>query len=312
MNNIEVVLSMNILLLAGGWSSEREVSLRGAESIKHSLEELGHSVRLCDIAHEFSSLISLLETAEFAFINIHGKGGEDGLLPALVERCGIPYQCSNAQSSFLSLNKAMTKALYKKYGLPTPLYMLYTALPSHISLQKYPLFVKENMGGSSLGLYRVDNEKEAIEAIEAILSCGDCALVEESITGVEVTCGILGERALPPVLITPHKGIFFTYESKYEKNAAEELCPAPLPDEQNQIIMEYAQRAHTALELFGYSRTDMMVQEDGSIFLLETNTIPGMTTTSLLPKEAHAVGISFTELVDILVKQGIERHSKKA
>ena len=300
---------MNILLFAGGWSSEREVSLRGAEAIKHSLEELGHHVYLCDIAHEFSSVLSLLEKADFAFINIHGKGGEDGFLPAIVERCGIPYQCSNAQSSFLSLNKAMTKVFYIQHGLPTPSYEFHTIVPSHISLQQYPLFIKENMGGSSLGLYRVENEKEGIEAIRTIVSSGECALVEEGVCGVEVTCGVLGDRALPPVLIRPKQGVFFTYESKYEKNASEEICPAPLPDEQNKKIMEYAYKAHSLLGLFGYSRTDMIVQENGDIVLLETNTIPGMTPTSLLPQEAHAIGISFTELVEILVAQGMERNT---
>ena len=300
---------MNVLLFAGGWSSERDVSLRGAESIKSSLEELGHTVMYCDFSQDFSQVLSLLDKADFVFINVHGRGGEDGLLPALVERCGIPYQCSNAQGSFLSLNKAMTKALYIKHGLPTPPYVLYTNPPQKITLHNYPLFVKENMGGSSLGLYRVESEKEALEAVHAILETGEFALVEEGVSGIEVSCGVLGDRALPPVLIRPKKGTFFTYESKYEESSAEEICPAPLSYEESESIMKYAHRAHVILGLFGYSRTDMILQEDGTPMLLETNTIPGMTTTSLLPQEAHAMGISFTELVEILLEQGIARNT---
>lgn len=302
---------MKIVLFAGGWSSEREVSLKGAHAIHASLQELGHTVILCDISIDISECISLLQHADFAFINVHGKGGEDGLLPALAEHCGVPYQCANAQGSFLALNKSITKAIYHQYGLPTSPYMVYRTIPEHIALENYPLFVKEDSGGSSLGLYRVENEKEAIEAIGDVLSIGELALVEERVIGSEITCGVLGERALPPVLIRPMGEDFFTYETKYTAGSVEEICPAPIPNEQYDIIMQYAYKAHTILGLFGYSRTDMILQENGIPMLLETNTIPGMTQTSLLPQEAQAVGISFTELIAILIQQGIERHTKR-
>lgn len=302
---------MKIVIIAGGWSSERYVSLRGTECIERALEELGHTVSICNPSKDLFSCISLLESSDFVFINIHGVGGEDGLFSALVENLGIPYQCSNAQGSVLALNKAMAKVLYTKHGIPTAPCMLCTEQPKEITLKNYPLFIKANTGGSSLGLYRAENEKEVREAIKAVLSSGDSALIEECVYGVEVSCGVLGEKALPPICIRPKKSIFFDHESKYDAGATEEICPAPLPQEQLNIVMEYAQKAHTILGLFGYSRTDMIIQENGIPIVLETNTIPGMTNTSLFPQEAEAIGISFTQLMEILIQQGLERNKIK-
>ncbi len=300
---------MRILLIAGGWSSEREVSLAGAEIIEKALKERGHTVTFCDLSTHFDNLLSLAKEHDFAFINLHGAPGEDGLVQALLASIHMPYQGSDAQGSFLALHKAATKQVYKAHGIPTPPWEFLPTMPDNNwqpSLD-YPIFVKSNTGGSSLFLFCVENEKELRSALEEIFEAGCEALLESSIAGLDSTCGVLGEEALPPILIRPLAGTFFDYASKYAQGGAEELCPAPLPAAVNAQMQELALKAHKALGLSGYSRTDFRVMEDGTVFTLETNTLPGMTDTSLLPQEAQAVGIDFGSVLEKLMHLGMQR-----
>ena len=295
---------MNILLIAGGWSNERNVSLSGAKGIEEALKNNGHKVTFFDLLLGFNSLLTVAKEHDFAFINLHGAPGEDGLVQAMLDSINIPYQGSHAQGSFLALNKAATKQIYQYNKIPTPKWEFLPTRPLdtwQVSME-YPIFVKSNTGGSSLLLFYVQNEKELHEALESIFNAGEEALIEEYIEGQEVTCGILGNEALPPVLIRPLAGSFFNYDSKYQDGAAEEICPAPLPSHINENIKNLALKAHKALGLRGYSRTDFRVNSHGEILTLETNTLPGMTATSLIPQEAKAIGLEFGELLEKLIE----------
>lgn len=299
---------MRILLIAGGWSSEREVSLSGARGIETALTNLGHTVTRFDPATSMDGLFEAAAGHDFAFINLHGSPGEDGLVQAMLEAANCPYQGSNPAGSFLALNKAVAKQLFVRAGLPTPPWIFLPAMPDSDWTPDlaYPLFVKSNTGGSSLGLSRVTSHDELHAALEAIFALGDEVIIEPSVEGVEVTCGILGTTPLPPVLITPTNGAgFFDYTAKYTPGAASEICPAPIPDDITLEVQRMALEAHLALGLSGYSRADFILAPDNSLHLLEVNTLPGMTPTSLLPQEAAAAGYSFEDLITELINLGI-------
>lgn len=307
---------MNILLIAGGWSSERDVSLSGAKGVEQALRSLGHNVHRFDPANSLDGLLQAAAQSDFAFIGLHGSPGEDGLIQAMLDQMNCPYQGSGAAGSFLALNKAATKQLLRLRGLPTPDWILLTAKPAADWQPDFshPLFIKSNTGGSSLGMERVAAKPDLPSALERLFARGGEYLVESAVPGLELTCGVLGilgggEEALPPVLIRPttKDSVFFDYASKYTKGGAEELCPAPLPQEICGEAQRMALATHCALGLSGYSRTDFIVQEHGELTILEVNTLPGMTATSLLPQEAAALGISFEQLIERLIALGLER-----
>lgn len=305
---------MRMLLIAGGWSSEREVSLSGARKIAEALAELGHTVRFLDPALEFAGLMDAARDAEFAFINLHGAPGEDGLIQAMLEEAGCAYQGAGPKASFLALNKAAAKAVYAARGLRTPAWRLFTGIPGEardcdLAL---PLFVKPNTGGSSLGMSRVTEPAQFAPALDKVFALGQAALAEAGVPGLELTCAVLDHRALPVILIRP-KGAdaFFDYENKYAADGAEELCPAPVAPELAAEVQRMALAAHRALGITGYSRSDFMVDASGLPWILETNTLPGMTPTSLLPKAAAAVGLDFRALVAELVRLGLAAHTAR-
>ncbi len=299
---------MRILLLAGGWSSEREVSLRGAAQIETCLQERGHSVTLLDPATQFASIVRAGMEHDAAFINLHGAPGEDGLIQAMLDRAGCPYQGSGPAGSFLALHKAAAKQLFRAAGLLTAdwCYLPARPEPSWQPEMPYPLFVKSNTGGSSLHLFKVGHVDELNAAFDAIFGAGEEVLIEPALPGLEVTCGVLGDEALPPILIRP-KGGFFDYHNKYAADGAEEICPAPLSEDVTRLVRETALAAHRCLGLEDYSRSDFILHEDGRLFLLEVNTIPGMTATSLVPREAAVIGLSFGDLVERLLELAVAR-----
>lgn len=304
--------NMRVLLVAGGWSTEREVSLRGAASIAETLSGRGHEVTLFDLSEGFEKLLDLAVRHDVAFLNLHGQPGEDGLVQALLERAGCPYQGAGPAGSFLALNKAAAKAMFRRAGIQTPDYEFLPSRPAEgwKSALPYPLFVKSNTGGSSIDLFRVHDEKELHAVLDTLFGSRQEVLIEPFIPGQEVTCGVIGlpgeERALPPVLIVPRRA-FFDYHDKYAPDGAEELCPAPLASDIVEKVQAAAVAAHRCLGLSGYSRTDFRLREDGELFALEVNTLPGMTGASLVPKEATAAGISFGELLEKLLVYAMKR-----
>lgn len=304
---------MKILLIAGGWSSEREISLLGARGMEKALSERGHSVTFFDLLEGFDRLLETAAEHDFAFINLHGAPGEDGLVQAMLERVDCPYQGSGPSGSFLALNKAAAKQIFRHAGLPTADWCLLVRRPDPAWEPPFgwPVFVKSNTGGSSLRLGRAANRAELDALLEDILSTGDCAIVEPRLPGRDVTCGILGDEALAPILILPEAGDYFDFTSKYANGGARELCPAPLDAAVSAEVQRLALAAHRALGLDGYSRADFILGDDGSLHLLEVNTLPGMTPNSLVPKEAAVLGMSFADLLERLILLGLQRHEKK-
>lgn len=308
---------LRVLLVAGGWSPERDISLLGAEGIGKALRERGHTVTLYDLADGFDALLELAGAHDAAFLNLHGQPGEDGLVQALLERAGCPYQGAGPAGSFLALHKAAAKPLFQRAGLKTPAWAFLPRRPEPgwTPSLPYPLFVKSNTGGSSLDLFRVGDAAELRAAFDALFDAGQEVLIEELVPGREVTCGVLDpggpgetgrERALPPVLIVPRRE-FFDYHDKYAPDGAAELCPAPLSEAVRSRVRETAVAAHRCLGLAGYSRADFILTPDDDLYLLEVNTLPGMTTASLVPKEAAALGMPFGELLETLLAYALRR-----
>ena len=302
---------MKILLIAGGWSSEREISLVGARGMQDALTQRGHDVTFFDLLHDFDRLLECARAHDFALINLHGAPGEDGLVQAMLERADCPYQGSGPAGSFLALNKAAAKQIFRQAGLLTADWALLPQRPAPDWEPPFgwPVFAKSNTGGSSLHLGRAACRAELDPILDEIFAAGECALIEPQLSGREVTCGVLGEEALAPILIEPVAGEFFDFTSKYARGGAREICPAPLPDAITAEVRRLALAAHTALGLAGYSRTDFILGADGSLHLLEVNTLPGMTPTSLVPQEAAVAGLDFGQLLERLIELGLERHT---
>ena len=276
--------------------------------IAAALKERGHSVTLCDPAKDFERLMDMAREHDAAFINLHGAPGEDGLVQAILDRVNCPYQGAGPAGSFLALHKAAARQIFRDAGLNIPDGVF---LPRHPGPNwkpdlQYPMFVKSNTGGSSLHLSRVTNEEELYTALNSLFSMGEEAIVETAVVGREVTCGVLGEEALAPILVVS-KGNYFDYHNKYAPDGAQEICPAPIAPEETAKVQDAALRAHHALGLKGYSRADFILQDDGTLYILEVNTTPGMTSTSLVPREAAVKGMSFADLVERLLELALER-----
>lgn len=300
---------MNILLIAGGWSSERDVSLRGAEQIEAALRRLGHRVRRFDPEGGVHGLFDAAHGQDFAFLNLHGSPGEDGLIQALLETIPLPYQGAGPRGSLLALDKAAAKAVFRRAGLPTPAWELVPASRTATWRPRlpFPLVLKPNRGGSSIGVRFVTSAAELAEALAQPELAGQDLLAEACVHGVELTCGVLDGHTLPPILIRPKAGAFFDYTSKYVPGASEEICPAPVDAATFRALQTMARTAHDALGLADYSRSDFLLDASGNLWLLETNTLPGMTATSLLPQEAQAVGLSFEDLLAELIRLGLRK-----
>ncbi|WP_045211535.1 D-alanine--D-alanine ligase family protein [Desulfonatronovibrio magnus] len=293
---------MRVLLIAGGWSDERQVSLNGAKQINNALKSLGHEVLFFDLTPDFTDLIEAAKKCDAAFINLHGCPGEDGTIQALLNDAGLPYQGSDIVGSCIAINKNLSKQIYKNHGMPTPKWTMITRtdrLP-RINLD-YPYIAKPNYGGSSLGLSIINNDQEYENYFTALPEHFNEVLCEAFINGIELTCAVLDNQALPPILIKPRKSTYFDYASKYDHDGAHEICPAPIDDVVSKKICALALQAHEVLKLKHYSRTDFMCDKNGNIFILETNTLPGMTATSLVPKAALAAGLEFEDLIDRLL-----------
>lgn len=300
---------MRILLIAGGWSGERDVSLKGALEITQGLETLGHQVTLFDPVQDLRGLEQALKDQDFVFLNLHGAPGEDGLIQALLESQGLPFQGAHSRGSLLALNKAVAKQIFQKAGLTTPAWEFVPAsqVPTWSPTLSFPLVVKPNTGGSSLGVGLINSEQDLKAYLSQSSIAGQDLVVEERILGREMTCGVVEGMLLPPVLIEPHEGEFFDYASKYVPGASAELCPAPISSELTRTLQAMAQKAHESLGLVDYSRADFMVDTQDQAYLLEVNTLPGMTSTSLLPLEARVAGLSFPQLLARLIDLGLRK-----
>jgi D-alanine-D-alanine ligase len=287
--------------LLGGLSSERVVSLRTGEAVLEALRERGHDAIPIYVDHDVDVALRQ-EKIDVAFIALHGRMGEDGCIQGLLELLGIPYTGSDVMSSALAMHKGKAKELFRLNNLPTPAYYTMTAdeLPDLAAVHGdfgFPCVVKPVREGSSVGVTICHSEAELAPAIEIALRFDDEILVERFITGKEVSVAILDDRALGAVEIAPREG-FYDYQNKYTRGATDYFVPPRLSPERYRGVLAQALRAHLALGCRGATRVDMMVSESGNEFVLEVNTVPGLTPTSLLPKIADAAGISFGELCE--------------
>jgi D-alanine-D-alanine ligase len=296
--------SRKIGVLLGGLSSEREVSLKSGEAILAALRERGHDAVPVYVDRDIDVALRQ-DKIDVAFIALHGRWGEDGCIQGLLESLGIPYTGSDVLASALAMHKGKAKELFRLHNLPTPAYYSLTAtdtgdLASVHGDFGFPCVVKPIREGSSVGVAVVKALDELEPAIERALCFDDEILVERFIAGKEVSVAVLHDRALGAVEVAPRKG-FYDYSNKYTRGATEYFVPPRMSPERYRGVLAQALRAHTALGCRGATRVDMIVSDSGNEFVLEVNTIPGMTPTSLLPKIADHAGISFGELCEIVL-----------
>ncbi|GAB6096079.1 D-alanine--D-alanine ligase [Desulfatiferula olefinivorans] len=304
-----------LALISGGFSSEREVSINGGNQVFEALDKSKYLIRRYDPKFDLARLAAEAPEIDVALIILHGPFGEDGTIQGMLDLLGIPYQGSGVLGSALAIDKLASKKIFEQSGLPVPPYM--TAhkgrpfdTPGCVETLGLPLFVKPSTGGSSIGMSRVGTPFDLQPALAKAFEYDDTVLVERFIQGTELTCSVIGNDdlvALPPIEIIPAhpSSTFFDYEAKYTPGGAQEICPARISPELTAAMQDLAKQAHRALGLRGYSRTDMILSE-GAFYLLETNTIPGMTQTSLLPLSAKTAGMSFSALLDRLIDLALE------
>ena len=305
---------LTVALLAGGKSAEREVSLKSGEQVFQTLDKERYEILRYDPRDDLPRLAQDAARLDVALIILHGRLGEDGTIQGFLDLLDIPYQGSGVLSSAIAMNKVLSKHLYEQAGLPVaPSVVLDRAAgPASGVLDELglPVVVKPEHEGSSIGLTIVRRPEQLPKALDDAWQFDRRCLVEKFIPGMEITGGVLGNdtlEALPLIEIVPgREHEFFDYAAKYTPGASEEICPARLSPELTAKAQDYARRAHRALFCRGYSRTDMIVSGQ-EVLVLETNTIPGMTQTSLFPQAAAAVGISFSTLLDRLIELALER-----
>lgn len=304
---------MRVAVVLGGDSTEREVSLHSGMAAADALKMKGYDAYCVDVS---DLLLSRGDLSQFvgssrpdvAFLAVHGTHAEDGAIQGLFELLHIPYTGSAIQSSAIAMDKQLTKDILAAHGIPTPAGGLLLS-PDEPPPCPGPWVVKPNEQGSTVGLSFVDRIEDLPDAIRRALDYGPEALVEQWLEGVEISVPVMGNKALPPVEIVPLSGRY-DFAAKYTPGATDEIVPARLPDEVLQRAMEWAVASDAALGCEGLTRTDMIVVGE-DIYVLEINTLPGLTGTSLAPRSALAAGISFEDLCDWLVQDALRRHAEK-
>ncbi len=306
---------IRLALIAGGKSAEREVSLSGAAGVKAALDIQKYKISQYDPACDLGRLAAERPNLDVALILLHGPLGEDGSMQGFLDLLDLPYQGSGVLGSALAMNKNMAKQLYRLAGLTVADWLMAgpgDELRTDYFIEKLglPLVIKPIHQGSSVGMSIAGTAADLEKGLKKALAYDREVMLEKYIKGREITGGVIGNdelEALPIVEIIPGEDYaFFDYEAKYKPGASREICPAELDPEISRQARECAVKAHRALQLRGYSRTDMIISPANEIHIIETNTIPGMTPTSLLPLAAKANGLSFSALLDRLLALALE------
>ena len=338
---------LNILVLAGGLSDERQVSLTSAVAIVGALQRQGHNINVLDTATGKSLLDSsgryLLEKddkslskialkqsesivlseaikaepynkSDLVFIALHGGAGEDGTIQALLDLVNIRYTGSNMMASAMSMNKSIAKNLIQNEKIPTPKHLLLIKDQESIDEQfkavtesfKLPLIVKPNNSGSTVGLTMVKDVRMISKAIEMVYAISPEVLVEQYVDGREITSAVLDDQSYPLVEIIPSNELY-DYDCKYTKGKSEYICPAKLPDEITELIIDYGRRSYDALKCSGLARVDFILDKDNIPWFLELNTLPGMTELSLAPMAANEAGIDFDNLINKICQSAMKK-----
>jgi D-alanine-D-alanine ligase len=303
-----------VALIAGGWSREREVSLQSGAFVYESLDKDKYEVRQYDPKSDLAMVIRDSKEIDIAFVILHGKKGEDGCFQGLLDLLDVPYVGSGVLASSLAMNKQVSKELYRSAGLTVPRDIVLARGQEHdpvkiLSSLGQPVVIKPVAEGSSIGLNICSTSEEVDAALDENFSMSTQVLAEEYIKGTEVSCGVIGNskpEALPVIEIVPQKEHrFFTYEAKYVPGECKEICPATLSDEVCKKIQAYALKAHSVLGCKGLSRSDMIVTGK-DVYLLETNTLPGMTKNSLFPLAVRAAGLTIPQFLDRLIELALD------
>ena len=346
---------MKIVVLNGGISTERDVSLVSGTQIYKALKSKGHDVILLDVYLGYEkdlapgeedelftagidwaeksakvsetapdieavkasrrlksdelfgeNVIRICRAADIVFMGLHGDFGENGKIQAALDLYGIKYTGTDYLSSALAMDKTVTKALFKVNGVPTPESYILNG-PDDTYVPKFPSVVKVSSGGSSIGVFIVRDEKEYRDAVAECARYEGLTIVEQYIKGREFTDCVFDGRPLPVVEIIPKQG-FYDYKNKYEAGATVEICPAEISEELTKRIQKVALDAYNTLRIKTYARMDILMNEDGELFCLEANTLPGMTPTSLIPQEARAEGTEFPELCEEIIRVSLNKY----
>lgn len=282
---------IKVAVLMGGESNERLVSLLSGKTVVDSLDREKYEIISVDVPFELEKIESF--KPDIAMITLHGKGGEDGQIQGYLETVGLKYTGSGMLASAIGINKTIFRRLMEVENILMPKLT-----------DKVPCVVKPVDGGSSIGVSIVLNQKDLEMAIKKAKQYSSEVVVEEYIEGREFSCGILGNQVLPVIEIKP-KNQFFDYEAKYNEGKALEICPANISEEMTSQIQEIALKVFQIIGGRGCARVDMMMKDD-KVYVLEVNTLPGMTQNSLLPQEAQTAGISYPELLDKMIELGLE------
>ena len=346
---------MNITVLAGGISTERDVSLVSGMGIYKALKENGHNVVLIDVffgyedvpnnindiftidkdwAAEIKSVsenapdieeikklrkdnsdglfgpnvINICKSSDIVYMALHGDCGENGKIQATFDLFNIKYTGTGYLSSALAMDKEITKSVFIQRGVKTPAGFVLHKTDDIKYPEKFPVVVKVCNGGSSVGVYIVNDESEYNDTLEKAFKYEDKVLVEQYIKGREFTDAVIDGIPLPVVEIAPKEG-FYDYKNKYQAGAAVETCPADISDDMTKMIQEEAIKAYNALEISTYARMDFIQDEETKeVYCLEANTLPGMTPTSLIPQEAKAIGKSYNELCEWIIKVSLGKY----
>lgn len=308
---------MKVAVLKGGASLERQVSLRSGARVAEALRGHGHDVIEIDV--DQGLVLNLREAQpDAAFIALHGRGGEDGTIQELLEMVGIPYTGCGVLGSTLTMDKSLTKLLLQKQGLPTPQFVSFgesafkslgasDALDQVQSLLGFPVVVKPARQGSALGVNFAADKSELPPAILSAFSYDESLLIEQFVKGREIAVSVLDGEALPAVEAIVRGGDFFDFESRYEIGNTDYVCPAELETALAQRLAAIAVETFQLLDCHGFARVDFMVPDEGEPQVLEVNSIPGLTQTSLMPMAAEAAGIEFDELAERLLATALSR-----
>lgn len=301
---------LTLALISGGTSSERQVSINSGNQVYDALDKEKYQILRYDPKTDLAKLVADAPRIDAALIILHGPMGEDGTIQGMLDLLKLPYQGSGVLGSALAMNKLAAKQRYEQAGLPVPPYRVIrrgeamdpAACVARLGL---PIVVKPVAGGSSIGMAIVKSETTLDAAVTDAFTHDTTVLLEGYVDGIEITAGVIGNdklEALPLVEIIPgNTHDFFDYHAKYTPGATTEICPARIDAALTEKAQTYARIAHHALYCRGYSRTDMILKDD-ELFVIETNTIPGMTRTSLLPQAAQVAGMDFTRLLDRLIE----------
>ena len=300
---------MKVSVLMGGISAERAVSLKTGKAVINACLELGHETTPVDFSGNYSSILNDLKYSDIVFNALHGTVGEDGTIQSWLDENNINYTGSGSRSSKLCMNKNESKRIVSKNNYLTPGWSVIDNDGGQVSGDiiksiDFPCIVKPNAQGSTFGLSIVNDNNELMEAIKFAGRYDDTSLIEEYIIGREITVGILGDKALPIIEIFPNHELY-DFECKYSPGMSTYLCPAEISSDREKQIKGDSEKIFKLLGCSGYGRLDFLLDEHGRHFFLELNTLPGMTSTSLLPIAADQSGKSFTELVDIIIRLSV-------